>query len=325
MKSSRKLIFSFITTASFLLLLELALSIINYPTAGEGTYPLDINPYPYVTSDSILGYRHIPGNFTAQDQNSIVNISINVDGSRSCSKSTNQVTEKIDHYYGCSFTFGHGIDNIKTFCWLLQEARPSYQIKNYAVSGSGLLYAYLQITNRSVDSIPDRIIYNYASFQNIRSTNSLKWQKQLSTISTGLNNRFPRAVIKTDSLQIRYGPLLSEYINKGVFSKSRVVNFVEDIWASYRERTYYKSEKVNLMLFNAIQRYCSSHHIDFIVLGIDNDEATKNMLIKLNAHNIFTKDISFDFHQEKFLLRDNFHPNEKANQIFFENIINAIY
>lgn len=39
--------------------------------------------------------------------------------------------------FGCSYTYGEGVNNEATFAYLLAEAKPNYQVYNYAYSGYG--------------------------------------------------------------------------------------------------------------------------------------------------------------------------------------------
>jgi hypothetical protein len=325
MSKLNKSIFFLSIVIACLLLLELLLGILNYPMVGALLYPMDVKPNSFIGQDPILGYKSVPGYYTAQYQGKRIDITINKNGDRACKKDSLSSFENIDYYFGCSFTFGYGLSDEETFCWKLQTANPCHEIKNFAIGGSGVLYAYLEILNLPPNQLPNRIIYNYASFQNIRSTNSLAWQKQLSAVSNNNHTLYPRALLQDGQLEIVYNQLTSEYKDKGVFKKIRVINLIEDIWAIFREQRFYQSEKVNLVLFEKIQSYCSKNNCEFIVLWIDGDKKTNEMISALQQSNIQVVDVSFDYHKNKYLLKDNFHPNAEANFIFYNKINNALY
>lgn len=314
---------------------ELSLIYLNYPILDYSSYYANITPGNFIVKDSILGYKHPPGVYNAAFSYNSIQMSIDEDGARKTSENEPQLHLSTDYYYGCSFTFGHGLNDQETFPWILQKENPHLKIKNFGVEGTGVLYAYLHLINLSKELVPDRLFYVYASFQNIRSTNSLIWQKQLFSLtnnggeifslSKGGEKNYPRARLTTEGLKISYDNIFSEYSEKSIFQKLRITNIAENFCFQFKERSFYKSQEVNFLLLLKIKQICDKNKCEFIVLGIDNDEATREMLKSLTNAGINTLDISFDYHNEKYLLIDKFHPNAAANFEFFERINDVFY
>jgi hypothetical protein len=82
--------------------------------------------------------------------------------------------------FGCSFTFGWGVDDDESFPWLLQQRFPSFAVRNYGVSGYGTLQSLLQYQRALRESEAPRIaILAYATFHDERNVVSTNFSKGL--------------------------------------------------------------------------------------------------------------------------------------------------
>ncbi len=72
--------------------------------------------------------------------------------------------------YGCSITFGWGVNDEKTFPWLLQEAFPHYRFSNYGVPGYSLYQSYLRLQRELPGSRTDAVVLGVIPDHQIRDT-----------------------------------------------------------------------------------------------------------------------------------------------------------
>jgi hypothetical protein len=78
---------------------------------------------------------------------------------------------------GCSFTFGHGVNDQDTWPWLLQEKLPTYEVINVGVMAYGTDQA-LMAAERQVLSSPHHttaVVLGLADFQIERNRSSQRW------------------------------------------------------------------------------------------------------------------------------------------------------
>ena len=78
---------------------------------------------------------------------------------------------------GCSFTFGHGLNDQDTWPWLLQEKLPNYRVVNAGCMGYGTDQALL-VTEREVRQHPSQVsavIFGFGDFQIERNRCTQGW------------------------------------------------------------------------------------------------------------------------------------------------------
>jgi len=78
---------------------------------------------------------------------------------------------------GCSFTFGHAVNDQDTWPWLLQESLPQYQVINAAVMGYGTDQA-LMAADRQLQQNPGRsaaVVLGFGDFQIERNRGAQGW------------------------------------------------------------------------------------------------------------------------------------------------------
>jgi len=78
---------------------------------------------------------------------------------------------------GCSFTFGHGLNDQDTWPWLLQEKLPQYRVVNAGCMGYGTDQALLA-AEREVEQHPSQVkavIFGFGDFQIERNRSTQGW------------------------------------------------------------------------------------------------------------------------------------------------------
>jgi hypothetical protein len=217
-------------------------------------------------------------------------------------------------FFGCSFTFGHGLNDKETMAYIVQDSvRDKYKVYNFSVIGFGANQMLSAIKHNMLDGIvkyqPRYIIFNTIAdhFRRIYSPHTPRYlfkdanNKEL--VLTGLND-----YINANSKHFFYKILNSEFI-RYINTKSRDKKDI-DLYIAI----VLKSKKL------LAQKYPNSQ---FHIIFWDNpSEAENNYIIeRLKANNLETHVVSDilpgyntdDF--RKYVIRYPFelHPNIYAN------------
>ena len=95
---------------------------------------------------------------------------------------------------GCSFTFGHGLDDQDTWPWLLQEKLSNYHVVNLGTMGYGTDQALLA-ARRQIEKHPGKtaaVVLGYGDFQIERVRSPQGWMVVLYPLSKPLYASSPR-------------------------------------------------------------------------------------------------------------------------------------
>lgn len=82
--------------------------------------------------------------------------------------------------YGCSNTFGWGLDDEATFPWLLQTARPDLRVLNYGVSGYSLYQMLLRMEKTIERDKPAVVVLGFSPGLEARSVSDHHYLRVLS-------------------------------------------------------------------------------------------------------------------------------------------------
>ena len=101
-------------------------------------------------------------------------------------------------FYGCSFTYGMGVDDQQTFPFLIQKKLQDWQVYNYGVPAYGTLQALLQLQSQiERGPIPQMAILNYSALHDSRNKLSIAqqkyWQEALGAVAQDQQERFRSA------------------------------------------------------------------------------------------------------------------------------------
>ena len=108
---------------------------------------------------------------------------------------------------GCSFTFGHGLNDQDTWPWLLQQRSPRYRVMNVATMGYGTDQALLA-AERQVDRSrrkPQAVVLGFADFQIERNRSPQGWMVHVYPFSKPLFEMVGTGIAY--QRQVRFWPL----------------------------------------------------------------------------------------------------------------------
>jgi len=268
-----------------------------------------------------LGFTHCPGQFTLTFPDGyLFHMTNDEDGHR--------ITRPLDGpdasgrprlwVFGCSFTYGLGIEDHEAFPWLVQAAWPDYDIINFAQSGYGTVQSLIQLREALRDRTRPRMaVLTYASFHDMRNALLWRWRKGFSYYRHKGPLQQPYARLRGDgSLAIRMSS--AEYRGWPLMRHSALVHSLEQKCDLLLERHVIQSHEVSKALVREFARTCADNSVALVVAIIGEDTASQDMLVFCRRMGIPAVDISVDYHgnlEYNLLPHDN-HPNAAAHEIY---------
>lgn len=198
------------------------------------------NEFVFYEYDDTLGWVNKPnasGVFYMPD--SVSRVKINSEGLRDIEH--NQSKKKIIQFYGDSFTWGYGVDEIDRFTNVfsqeLEKKIPNtYQVMNFGTTGYGTDQEYLLLKRKGISYVPAIVIFNY--------------NNDVHDVSLAVNYTYPKPlfIIENDNLKLTNVPVPQKanwtdrsdppkkqkwltyltYIDDKILRGSRVLNFIRD-------------------------------------------------------------------------------------------------
>ena len=252
----------------------------------------------FFQSDSLLGYRHLPGTF-----------SITIEGSYQFQATHGADSLRITHaplpsdaratgdceqiwLFGCSFTHGWSVNDDETFAWQLQTAFPEFEVINYGVNGYGTIHSLIQLREALKTKSPRLVVLIYAGFHDSR-------------------NAFTRARRKTLAPYNQLGPLVQPYarldqtgalefhfadVEYRPFPFMRYSSFIHELEKKYNdwESAHARPQDVSRALVKEIHRLTSAHSL---TLGIATIAEGDHMRAFAHQEGIPTRDIALDLNR----------------------------
>jgi hypothetical protein len=310
--------------------IELLLRLFGFAPHTPHEYHIKATPDFTLAPDQQLGFALNPGFFevTINDRlhyscthqkdatRATAAISVQPDG---------QTRKKI-FIYGCSFTYGLGVNDSLTFPWLVQKNHPEYEVKNYAVPGYGTVHAYLQLKQQiAAQNIPSIVVVSYAGFHDHRNrltrTQQLEWSQAFVTEKGKAKQLFSKANFPYVSQP--KAPLKVEYLNmKDMTSNwsasrySSAIHLIEKAYGYYSDKESDRG-RVTKRVIEAMQQLCNQHNIQLVVQGIQHSYGTHMLLQHCEKKGIATVNAMVNTSSKKYNLWPyDLHPNAKTHAIY---------
>lgn len=328
MKSIKRLIY-------FLILIpicfEVALLILGYRKYEPIDYSISSKPTYCLSPDSKFGFGLAPGSFdVTMNKGLTYSVSHTKDSLRIIPFQSNDTSTKI-YFFGCSYTYGMGVNDNETFPALVQKELPNSQVKNFGVPGFGTIQSYLQL-KKLIDKndIPSMVVLNYADFHDMRNAltpfyrenlkigfeNSSKQVKRIMTSS-----RIPYLQKKAGKFLISYCHWNQLYKNWSLRDIFASVNFLQSKYDLNTDHSIHKKE-ITFHLVDKINKLCKKNNIKFLITGITKTEDTELTLIEFEKNGVQTLDISVDLSLKKYNnMPFDSHPNKLTHSIWAKKII----
>ena len=150
--------------------------------------PLSVSPGDRLyRADPALGYGMLPGRFTVRfptgDAFTLTNGEDSLRRSRPAGQASPAEAPAL-WIFGCSFSYGWGVDDEDVYAWHLQEALPRWDVTNFSVNGYGTLQSLLQL-EEALDErpAPAVVVLAYAAFHDARNTFLRERRKRVAPFS----------------------------------------------------------------------------------------------------------------------------------------------
>ncbi len=223
--------------------------------------------------------------------------------------------------FGDSITYGQSVNDAETYCWLLQEKFPDYEVVNFGVMGYGTVQSLIQLRDalKNRDK-PELVVLTYASWQDIRNTSIRGWRKLLQpSASLGLVTQ-PYAGLNSEGrLEILRDPVLFREVP--LMRYSAFIHALEESYDKYEER-HSLSHEITKAVIKEISDLCEARGIELVVAGLTSDSTTSDMLEYCKREGSKTVNIWVDFLniRENNNLPYDSHPSAIAHRQYAQKL-----
>ena len=216
--------------------------------------------------------------------------------------------------FGDSITYGWSVSDQDTYCWLLQEELPDYEVVNFGVNGYGTLQSLIQLRDALKNgNDPQVVILAYAPWQDVRNTFIRMRRKMVATAAFlgPVNQPYARLDsdgrlnVLTDALAYREFPLMRY---------SAFIHALEESYDKYEER-HSQSHEITKVIIKEISDLCVAHGIKLVVASLTSDPISSDMLEYCRRERITTADLWVDLTvKENNNLPYDSHPSAIAHR-----------
>lgn len=230
----------------------------------------------------------------------------------------NKDSKNLIGYFGCSITYGHGLNNEKTFSYKLFEKTKDFEYLNFAVPGYSAYQSLLKFKSKLKEIKFNKIVLGIHRDLERRNTCSISWSKIINNVWSipfvlnifGHNFKFkPKKRFDLNLFDLKLIKLFNNVLNSIVFSIGSSRNIQKQTMRD---------------ILREFKKLCSQNNIELIIICLEDYHEIYDFLSE-NSFNWTTSNLNLNEKDEnnKFkwqLLPWDNHPNEKANEIYFEKL-----
>lgn len=226
--------------------------------------------------------------------------------------------------FGCSFTYGWGVNDSENYPWYLQEMLPDYTIRNYGVSGYGTYQNLLEFERQlSQGKKPALVVLAYGSFHEQRNTCNRFWRKAIASQEVIQGLEYPWVRFGENEELVR-GKMPLSYSPFPLMRLSALSHFLEVQYCHYEDKGL-RSQEVSWRLIQEFQQKCQAGNTPFLLAGIWKNPASDLMLQKAADQGYSQVDISEDLQDPAFRIMENdAHPNGIIHQRYAKSLFPLI-
>jgi len=303
---------------------EAACWIIGARPFRQDTYEILSEPQNCIAADSLYGFGLEPGRYAVHINKGLTyTVTHDSTGKREVSRTQSSNDIGVVSFFGCSYTYGMGVNDHETFTSLVARQLPAWHIKNHAVPGFGTVQGLDQLKSMIEEgNAPDIAVFCYAGFHDQRNSMSPYYQRDLrlgylsSSASVRENmsdSRFPYALLDHGTTSRHY-LLWSE---GGFWERLRMQLASVNIVLSVREQIVEQSlpmKAVTQSLFHELKDLCDANHIRVFVFGVMSNAYTRETLKELEMQGMPTYCTEVEVAHPHFNnMPFDSHPNAKAH------------
>lgn len=301
---------------------EIAARIIGWGPLRNDDFHVDATPSPWIRGNDGLGFELVPGSFDiVLNQTLRFHATHLPDGTRDV-QGNNQSGREIV-FMGCSYTYGYGVDDEKTFVSLLQKEHPDWRFRNLAVPGYGTAQALKQLENLiKKKELPEVLVLVHSVAHEERDVFAPSWRKALKIGFTRSNKnvqkymqggRFPYYDLNIKKMNtVGWDEAYSNWVGRETFA---IVNALQSL--SETDTPGKDQAKGSKALVQSLADLCNEHGIQLVVFDLDASTLAKSDL----PSSVTFEELNFNFSNRDLI---NYpvdrHPNEKGHDQLFRQM-----
>jgi len=302
---------------------EIAARIIGWKALWNTDYHISSTPSPWMTGDSSLGFQLCPGEFSITLNKALTFQTTHLsDGTRWVNAS--DTTQQAVHLFGCSFTYGYGVNDQETFAYMMQQEFPRWHFRNFAVPGYGTAQAVLRLEEAiRAGEAPKVAVLVYSAAHAERDVMAFSWRRALKIGFSRSNDRveqsmqgarFPYWDLSAQKLsEAKWDELYANWFGRETFA---IVNALQS--NSEKEIPESAQRSGSLALVQRFVQICAEHRIQAIIVNLDGAQLSKKDFQESTA---LLCPIFFDFSNHALTnYPHDEHPNKKGHLFIFERI-----
>lgn len=323
----------FIMMIITIVLLEVGLRIFGFGVFELPEFSMTSAPNRHLSPDEELGIRMNPGIYEVTINKKLKYTATHLkNGQRTCGNLENRSKEQTTvAFYGCSFTYGTGVNDSEVYPYLLQVDFPNLNIENRAVPGYGQAQILVNLEQELTSSQkPEVIILNYLSFHNERNTLNSSYRQKLR-MGYEITKRddigiarfkcsYPYGWFEENELKLDHISIREISSTFPLIEYSVSMNALQNTWDEQTVDAP-EDEKVTLAMIDRIDEICKNNGVELVISTMMNDEITSRLIKHCDEKSISTIDIYVDLSQKGFTNAPlDQHPSSKAHKIFAEKL-----
>lgn len=219
--------------------------------------------------------------------------------------------------FGCSVTYGWGLDDEESFPWQLQERLPEYDVQNFAVFGYGTVHSYLQLREALEERAPPAVVVlGYGAFHAERNTLLRGRRKQIARQASGSPRPQPYARLVTPG-RVEYAVATPTYRPLPLMRYSALAHLLERQLDKLEERAA-RPELVARAIVSDFAGACRARGVTFVLAAV---YPAEDMLAHGRRMGFATVDIAIDPTDPAMVgPRATSHPSAAAARLYAERL-----
>jgi hypothetical protein len=319
-------LFNLLALLLLLLLMEGMLRLLGFQPYQPRPALAQVSPAPYGCAHPRWGFALRPGTYRFSLPGSLsFTATHQADSLRMLTrqKPVDTPLQEI-HLYGCSLTYGYGVDDSATFAWRLQQAFPQTRFANQGVSGYSLSQMWVRMQDRYArGDRPDLILLGYASFHDERNPVLRHWKKSLQLRESDFGGKGEASRVPAHRLRRKklfFQPQSLSYRPWPLMEQSALVHALEVAWNEL-EFSLIKTRAISGGLLLRISQWCQERNIGLLVLGLDDNPYTRKSMQVCEIFDISHLPLHLPAAQASyFLLPWDPHPSPEGHAWYAQRI-----
>ena len=313
--------------------LELALRLMSAEPYIQQNYSIQSSPqHAYIGHDS-LGIALNPGTYQiTHNKKHSFKTTHNSDHTRRVEnyRYADTITTSIG-FFGCSFTYGYGVNDDEHYVSLLQKKYLNNLMTNYGVIGYGTAQSVLQLKQlEGQNQLPDKVVLGFATdhFERNALTNQYRralkigFDNSLETAKTSMKQaKFPYLENSDEPISFEHwNALYEDWLGRDRFASINFIQTQSDKIADNQRDVI----EISYALIHRMYSICKKNNIEFLIVLIDENTHSIELKQKLESSEIPFVDVHFNFESDTYTnLPYDMHPNAKGHAFIAKQISSA--